>query len=159
MLEEVLGVDFEARAGGFVWALASRHVVATDLSEPDMRRLMIAVCEYLGLRARVAHGKSLRAVSVPVQVLRINDLQLLALPGEVLVEVGDEWTARTGASGSFVVGLANAHHRYLPMPFHFDEADAGLHYETVTAGLDPNAMELALDTGIELLADLLGVVR
>ncbi len=159
VLEEVLGVDFEARAGGFVWALASRHVVATDLSEPDMRRLMIAVCEYLALRARVAHGKSLRDVSVPVQVIRINDLQLLALPGEVLVEVGDEWTARTGASGSFVVGLANAHHRYLPMSFHFDEADAGLHYETVTAGLDPNAMELALDTGIELLADLLGVVR
>ena len=152
VLEEVLGPDFAKRAQGYVWALASRHVVATDCSEEEMRRLMIAVCEYLGLRARVAHGKSLREVSVPVQVLRINDLELLALPGEVLVEVGDEWTARTNSLAPFVVGLANAHHRYLPMPAHFDEPDAGLHYETVTAGLEPNAMALALDAGLELLA-------
>lgn len=154
VLETVLGADFAYRAQGYVWALASRHVVATDCSENEMRRLMIAVCEYLGLRARVAHGMSLRDVSVPVQVLRINDLELLALPGEVLVEVGDEWTARTNARASFVVGLANAHHRYLPMPAHFDEADAGLHYETVTAGLEQNAMELALVTGLELLASI-----
>ena len=152
VLEAVLGVDFAERAQGFVWALASRHVVATDCSEEEMRRLMIAVCEYLGLRARVAHGMSLHDVSVPVQVLRINDMELLALPGEVLVEVGDEWTARTHTPASFVVGLANAHHRYLPMPAHFVEADADLQYETVTAGLAPIAMELALDTAIELLA-------
>ena len=95
---------------------------------------------------------SLHDVSVPVQVLRINDMELLALPGEVLVEVGDEWTARTNTPVSFVVGLANAHHRYLPMPAHFVEADADLQYETVTAGLAPIAMELALDTAIELLA-------
>ena len=154
VLEEVLGPDFAERSKGYVWALASRHVVATDCSEDDMRRLMLAVCEYLGLRARVAHGMSLRNVSVPVQVLCVNDLELLALPGEVLVEVGDEWTARTNAPGSFVIGLANAHHRYLPMPAHFNEADAGLHYETVTAGLEQNAMELALDTGMALRADL-----
>jgi hypothetical protein len=150
LLEAVLGSDFEQRAEGFVWALASRHVVATDCSEEEMRRLMIAVCEYLGLRARLAHGRSLRDTSIPVQVLHINDLHLLALPGEVLVEVGDEWTARTGAPHSFVVGLANAHHRYLPMPSHFAEADAGLHYETVTAGLEPNAMQLALDAAIDM---------
>ena len=152
VLEAVLGDDFAERAQGYVWALASRHVVASDCSEDEMRRLMIAVCEYLGLRARVAHGMSLRDVSVPIQILCINDMELLALPGEVLVEVGDEWTARANGPASFVVGLANAHHRYLPMPAHFDEADAGLHYETVTAGLEPNAMELALDTAMELLA-------
>lgn len=154
VLEAVLGADFAERAQGYVWALASRHVVATDCPEDEMRRLMIAVCEYLGLRARVAHGTSLADVSVPVQVLRMNDLELLALPGEVLVEVGDEWTARTRSPLSFVIGLANAHHRYLPMPWHFDEVDADLHYETVTAGLERNAMELALVTGVELFDTL-----
>ncbi len=62
--------------------------------------------------------------------------------------------ARTDNAQSFVIGLADAHHRNLPMPSHFHEPDAGLHYETVTAGLEPNAMELALDTGMSLLAGL-----
>lgn len=151
VLEEILGSDFEARAQGFLWALASRHVMITDCSEKAMRRLMIAVCEYLGLRARVAHGRSLRDVTLTVQTIRVGDLHLLALPGEVLVEVGDEWSALTGSAQAFIVGLANGHHRYLPMPAHFDEPDAALHYETVTAGLAPNAMRLALDAASEML--------
>ena len=153
VLATELGADFQARAGGYLWALASRHVVANDSSEEDMRRLMIACCEHLGLSARVAHGKALPAVQVPVQVLRLHELELLALPGEVLVEVGQAWSALAGHDKAFVVGLANAHLRYLPAASHFAEPEAGVRYETVTAGLEAGGVEQALAAAGTLLAE------
>ena len=112
---------------------------------------MIACCEYLGLSARVARGSALDPVTVPIQVLRIGDVELLALPGEPLVEVGQEWTARTGSDRAFVVGLANAHHRYLPLLRHFEMPDAAVQYDTVTAGLEPTAVDRLLDEAASVL--------
>lgn len=152
VLESELGEDFADRSGGYLWALASHHVVETDCSEADMRRIMIACCEYLGLSARVAHGYALDPVSVPIQVLRIGDVELLALPGEPLVEVGQEWTERTGSDTAFVIGLANAHHRYLPLLRHFEMSDASVQYDTVTAGLEPTAVDRLLDEAATMLA-------
>jgi hypothetical protein len=151
VLASELGDDFEQRAGGYLWALASHHVVDTDCSETDMRRIMIACCEYLGLSARVAHGRSLGPVRVPLQVLRIGDMELLALPGEPLVEVGLAWSALTGHDDSYVVGLANAHLRYLPLQEHFDRPDARSQYDTVTAGLEPAAVDRLLDEAARML--------
>ena len=151
VLEADLGDGFVDRAGGYLWALASQHVVDTDCSEADMRRIMIACCEYLGLSARVARGSALDPVTVPIQVVRIGDVELLALPGEPLVEVGQEWTARTGSDRAFVVGLANAHHRYLPLLRHFEMPDAAVQYDTVTAGLEPTAVDRLLDEAASIL--------
>ena len=117
-----------------------------------MRRIMIACCEYLGLSARVAHGRSLGPVTVPIQVLRIGQMELLALPGEPLVEVGHEWSSRTGNEHAYVVGLANAHLRYLPLQRHFDLPDARTQYDTVTAGLEPTAVDRMLDEAEQMLA-------
>lgn len=80
-----------------------------------MRGVMIACCEFLGLSVRVARGRALEPVDVPIQVLRLHDFDLLALPGEPLVEVGLEWSARADGERAFVIGLANAHYRYLPI--------------------------------------------
>jgi hypothetical protein len=154
VLAAELGDDFRARSGGYLWALASRHVLAADCSEDDMRRLMIACCEHLGLTARVAHGKALSPASVPVQVLRMHALELLALPGEVLVEVGQAWSAIAGHDRAFIVGLANAHLRYLPAASHFAEPEAGVRYETVTAGLEAGGVERALDAAGSMLAEV-----
>jgi len=151
VLASDLGDDFADRAGGYLWALASQHVVETDCSEADMRRIMIACCQYLGLSARVARGSALDPVTVPIQVLRIADVELLALPGEPLVEVGQEWTQRTGSDRAFVVGLANAHHRYLPLLRHFEMSDASVQYDTVTAGLEPTAVDRLLDEAASML--------
>jgi len=151
VLASDLGDDFADRAGGYLWALASKYVVETDCSEADMRRIMIACCEYLGLSARVARGSALDPVTVPIQVLRIADVELLALPGEPLVEVGQEWTDRTGSDRAFVVGLANAHHRYLPLLRHFEMSDASVQYDTVTAGLEPTAVDRLLDEAASML--------
>ena len=152
VLAAELGNDFEARAGGYLWALASHHVVDTDCSEEVMRRIMIACCEYLGLSARVALGRSPGPVTVPIQVLRVGDMELLALPGEPLVEVGQAWSARTGSEHAYVIGLANAHLRYLPLQQHFDLPDARFQYDTVTAGLEPGAVDQMLDEAELLLA-------
>lgn len=152
VLAEALGPDFDVRAAGHLWALASRHVVDTDCDEVTMRRLMVACCEHLGLRMRIARGPRLAPVRVPVQVLRIGGLELLALPGEVLVEVGDAWRERAGHDGAHIVGLANAHLRYLPHPGHFDEPEAAVRYETITAGLDASGMSGVLDAAGRLLA-------
>lgn len=154
VLAAELGADFAARANGYLWALASRHVLAHDSSEDDMRRLMIACCEHLGLSARVAHGKALPPAQVPVQVLRIHDLELLALPGEVLVEVGQAWSRAAGHGKAFVVGLANAHLRYLPAAAHFAEPEAGVRYETVTAGLEAGGVEVALAAAANMLSEV-----
>ena len=91
-----------------------------------------------------------RPVDVAIQVLRVADFDLLALPGEVLVEVGDAWREMTASRRAFVVGLANAHHRYLPMPAHFAEPEAGVRYETITAGLEPNALQHILLAAVSL---------
>jgi len=154
VLASELGDDFEQRANGYLWALASRHVVDTDCSEPDMRRIMIACCEFLGLSARVAHGRSLQPVKVPLQVLRMGNMELLALPGEPLVEVGLAWSSLTGNDDSYVIGLANAHLRYLPLQQHFDLPDARSQYDTVTAGLEPGAVDRLLDEAAQLLGSV-----
>ena len=151
VLAAALGEDFAERAGGYLWALASRYVVETDCSEDEMRRVMIACCEFLGLSARVARGRALEPVDVPIQVVRLHDLELLALPGEPLVEVGIEWSARANGDHAFVIGLANAHHRYLPLAEHFTRADAAVQYDTVTAGLEHSAVDRMLDEAAALL--------
>jgi hypothetical protein len=136
-----------------LWADASAHVVRHDLAEPDMRELMIACCHYLGLLPRLRGvDRPARPVEVPVQVLAIDRFDFLALPGEVLVEVGDEWRRLTGNEHAFVIGLANAHHRYLPRALHFAESDAAVRYETVTAGLAPDGVEIALREAAKLRA-------
>ena len=151
VLGATCGDDFVERADGHLWALASHHVVSTDCNEDEMRRVMIACCEYLGLSARVAHGRALEPVDVPIQVMCLHDLELLALPGEPLVEVGVAWSDLANGDRAFVIGLANAHHRYLPMQEHFTRDDAAVQYDTVTAGLEPSAVDQMLIEAAALL--------
>ena len=55
-------------------------------------------------------------VSAPLQVLRIGDLRVAAIPAEVFVEIGLELKRKHPSS--FTVSLANAYHGYLPTPEH-----------------------------------------
>lgn len=153
-LRRHLGEDAAGRLSPTtLWAEASAHVVRHDLAERDMRELMIACCHYLGLLPRVRGvERPARPVAVPVQVIAIDCFDFLALPGEVLVEVGDEWRRLTGNEHAYVIGLANAHHRYLPRASHFAESDAAVRYETVTAGLAPDGVEIALAEAARLRA-------
>lgn len=139
---------------GPLWSVASDVVVARDLSEDDMRELMIACCRYLGLYQRRANAAPPRPVKAPVQVMRINDFAFLALPGEVMVEVGQAWSDLAQSPTAFIVGLANAHLRYLPLAAHFAEPEAAVRYETVTAGLQSGEVEVALEHATAMLSRL-----
>jgi hypothetical protein len=55
-------------------------------------------------------------VSAPLQVMKIGDLRVSAIPAEVFVEIGLELKKRH--SPTFTVSLANAYHGYLPTPEH-----------------------------------------
>jgi hypothetical protein len=55
-------------------------------------------------------------VSAPLQVLKIGELRVSAIPAEVFVEIGLELKQRHAQT--FTVSLANAYHGYLPTPKH-----------------------------------------
>jgi hypothetical protein len=154
-LARYLGSDLDrALPPGPLWSVASDVVVARDLSEDDMRELMVACCRYLGLYQRKAQAPPPRPVKAPVQVIRINDFAFLALPGEVMVEVGQAWSTLMKSPTAFIIGLANAHLRYLPMASHFAEPEAAVRYETVTAGLQSGEVEIALDHAAAMMSRL-----
>jgi len=52
-------------------------------------------------------GKDAEIQDTEVQVLRIGDVYIVGLPGEILVEIGLEIKARAGIENLFVVSLAN----------------------------------------------------
>ena len=52
-------------------------------------------------------GKDKETQNTEIQVLRIGDIYILGLPGEVLVEIGLEIKAKAGIENLFVVSLAN----------------------------------------------------
>ncbi|MGB2864736.1 MAG: neutral/alkaline non-lysosomal ceramidase N-terminal domain-containing protein [Sedimentisphaerales bacterium] len=52
-------------------------------------------------------GKDKETQSTEIQVLRIGDIYILGLPGEVLVEIGLEIKAKAGIENLFVVSIAN----------------------------------------------------
>lgn len=55
-------------------------------------------------------------VSAPLQVLKVGELRVSAIPAEVFVEIGLDLKKRHAQT--FTVSLANAYHGYLPTPEH-----------------------------------------
>lgn len=147
-----LGADFETRfPWNHLWSHASRRVIAEAMDEPRMRRLMIACCYYRAFLARLRMPAQAEPLPAPVQVIWLAGFALLALPGEVLVETGEEWAGMTGDPNAFVVACANAHYRYLPGRFHFDEPNAANRYETASAGLEKDAMDRMFDAARRMM--------
>lgn len=148
VLRSHLGGDFTERVSmAHLWAASSAAVVAADMSDDDMRDVMIACCYYLGLTARLARGSNPAPVQAPVQAMVLDRAHILFMPGEVLVGVGSLWSELVGRPESFTVGLANAHLRYLPLASHFAEPGADRRYETVTAGLAPGEVDRIVSMG------------
>lgn len=152
VLRSHLGDDFTHRVSlAHLWAASSAAVVDADMSDDDMRDVMIACCYYLGLTARLARGSNPAPVHAPVQAIVLDRAHILFMPGEVLVGVGRLWSDLIGRPESFTVGLANAHLRYLPLASHFAEPGADRRYETVTAGLAPGEVDRIVSTGAHQL--------
>lgn len=151
-LSQYLGPDFQTRISpSKLWSETSRVVIDKELNDNDMRNVMIAGCYYLGLLARKSRGGINPPVTAPIQIAIIDSLQLLFLPGEVLVALAKQWSHLTASNDSFVIGLANTHLRYLPMQQHFVEPGADQRYETVTAGVAPGEIDRVIEESAKRL--------
>ncbi len=67
-------------------------------------------------RRTLALAEASETLSVPLQVLRIGDLAVCAIPFETFVEIGLDLKKRSPFPRTMVIGLANAYNGYLPTP-------------------------------------------
>ena len=89
-------------------------------------------------------------VSTWVQALRIGDLGIAAVPGELMVELGLDIKARSPFDHTMVIELANDSVGYLPTRKSYDEGG----YEPEASLFQPGCGELIADTAVELLEQL-----
>jgi hypothetical protein len=111
---------------------------------PEERRERIArVRGYLRGRMapRFAGGAE---ADVEVQVLRIGDARLAALPLEATVDVGRDWKARVAAPAA-LLSIANGWLRYLPHESNFREPGAHRHYEVLMSTFEADAASRLLE--------------
>lgn len=136
-----------------LWRDASATVIERQMDESEMRRLMSAVSRFLVQAMRLGNPAFRRPQRLPVQVIQLGPLRLLALPGEALVEVAQDWQQRNlpHSEQAFVIGLANGFRGYLPHPDNFREPEAELKYETIMNALEPEATRRMLDLAARLL--------
>jgi len=95
-----------------------------------------------------ANNKSLTA---EIQVLRIGDVYVLGLPGEVLVELGLDIKKRAGVEKLLIVSLANDSLGYV---CHRQAYDQGGYEAEAGANLAPGAPETMVDRALELIQEL-----
>ncbi|MBL9159189.1 MAG: hypothetical protein JNJ70_17035 [Verrucomicrobiales bacterium] len=105
--ELTLGV----RKGSAEEVAKAREVMAGSKLAPRMETI-----EQVYARETVLLADFPDTVSAPLQVVKIGDFKLAAMPAEVFVEIGLELKEKH--PGSTVVSLSNAYHGYLPTPEH-----------------------------------------
>ena len=90
--------------------------------------------------------------SVPLQVMRIGDLGICAIPFEVFVEIGLELKQRSPIGRTFIVSHANGSYGYLPTVRHHKLGG----YETWlgTSNVEGEAAPRIVDAMLSMLRDL-----
>lgn len=90
-------------------------------------------------------------LATEIQALRINDSALVALPGEVFVEIGLAIKRRSPFKRTFVIGYANdIHPSYIPTTESYKEGG----YEPRWAKVDRGADKVIEDEAVSLLEEL-----
>jgi neutral ceramidase len=96
-------------------------------------------------------GKDKSTQNTEIQVLRIGDIYILGLPGEVLVEVGLEIKSRAGIENLFVVSLANDAVGYVCPRAAYKE---GGYEPGAGTNLAPGAGEIVIEQALDILAQI-----
>jgi len=125
------------------------HERTAHLPAAERRERVARVRLYLRGRTAARFAGSDRP-RVEVQVLRLGDAHLLALPAEPTVDVGRAWKTACGSPHAALVGIANGWLRYLPHPRNFQEPGAHRQYEILMSTLEPPAAELLVREGLRL---------
>jgi neutral ceramidase len=136
-----------------LFALAS--AAFRDLPVAEARSRIAQVRLYLRDKTAPFFVANRRELDVEVQVLRIGDAFLLALPLEPTTAVGLDWRARLGPDRrGLVVGIANGWLRYLPHASDLAHPLADQHYEVLQSTFTPGAAETLLEAGRKLAETL-----
>ena len=97
---------------------------------------------------QVEGNKTPEQITTEIQVLRLGDIYILGLPGEVLVEVGLPIKKRAGLEKLFIVTLSNDAIGYVSHSAAYDEGG----YEPGTAtNLAKGAGEIMIEQALELI--------
>lgn len=92
---------------------AAKKILATK-DESDRAKLPRLAEAYARRTLKAADREG--DLSAKIQVIRIGDLAVCAIPFETLVEIGLELKDRSPFPQTMVIGLANGRHGYLPTP-------------------------------------------
>jgi len=90
------------------------------------------------------------AMRAEIQVMRINDAVLVAIPGELFVEIGLDIKRKSEFENTFIVGLANGEIGYIPTRQAFMEGG----YESISTKFTEEAGERIRDAALELIKEL-----
>ena len=132
--------------------LEKARKVATTFGK-DEPTFMEKVQAFKVLDVFARQGKPLEA---EVQVVAIgDDLALVALPGEIFVELGLDIKKRSPFAHTIIVELANGSVGYVPTKRAFTEGN----YEPVSARCAPGSGEQIADAAVRLLGELKGSAR
>ncbi|MBE3064491.1 MAG: hypothetical protein IMZ69_05680 [Spirochaetes bacterium] len=82
---------------------------------------------------------------LPCRILDFGGLCVLGAPLEILVEAAFDWQRRLAGRIALVSGLTGGWLGYMPHRSNFEEAEAGVLYETVSTVFAPSACEKMLD--------------
>ncbi len=100
---------------------------------------------------KLSVGKDAETQNTEIQVLRIGDVYIVGLPGEVLVEIGLEIKAKAGIENLFVVSLANDAVGYVCPRAAYKEGG----YEPGSGtNLAPGAGEIITERALELIEQI-----
>lgn len=91
---------------------------------------------------------------VEVQVLRLGDLTIAALPIECCADVALDWSQRLAPGSAALLSIANGWLRYLPHERAFEEPGAELGYEVLQSTFVPDASRRLLDLAERLAFEL-----
>jgi hypothetical protein len=151
-LAELLGVD-PARFPRLseLHQAAERAVQGLPLGEA--RRRFALARRYLRDKTAPFLVGGARRVGVEVQLLRLGEAALLALPAELTTQVGLDWKERAAARSRFpgAVSIGNGWLRYLPHARDLAHPLADQHYEVSQSVLAAGAAERLLEAGSDLL--------
>ena len=100
------------QTGKALGGAALRHIQFTqpcsDVKISALKQpLSLPIKKDLTPERKISIGKDAEIQNTEIQVLRIGDVYIVGLPGEVLVEIGLEIKAKAGIENLFVVSLAN----------------------------------------------------
>ena len=110
---------------------------------------------YLSEELEFAKANPPNEVDVDLQIIKLNDLYIFAVPGEPFVEIGLALKRYAGTSKSIVVGLANGWFGYIPT----EKAFESVGYETRLGKwsyLDRKAESLILETFLNMISEVNG---